>query len=201
MLLTKGTLSSLSIASLFVSSAGALTKVDLSDTGAPILAFTSGSTLSYSSSMAVWVKISESWWKQGSDLEGPYPPQHGNVAETTSLFRTALTLGHLETEIHAAKLFGNSDQWRKVTVMYARRIAAERFIDKAEELIRELVGPLFWYVCISTVCPFTEDAAVGNQTIQILDSHLGRRPYWEFLSVNSCKKRCSPSSVRAAITK
>lgn len=58
----------------------------------------------------------------------------------------ALTLGHLETRIYAAKTFDSPAEYKQALVAYARKIAEEGFRWKAEELIRELFGPVYWWV-------------------------------------------------------
>jgi protein HIRA/HIR1 len=57
---------------------------------------------------------------------------------------TAITLGHLETRMHAIKLLESSAEYRQVVLLYAKKIADEGFRAKAEELIKELFGPVYW---------------------------------------------------------
>lgn len=61
----------------------------------------------------------------------------------------ALTLGHLETRMYAAKMLDSPVEYKQALLTYARRIADEGFRWKAEELIRELFGPVYWYVFIA----------------------------------------------------
>lgn len=56
----------------------------------------------------------------------------------------ALTLGHLETRMYAAKTLDSPAEYKQALFTYARRIAEEGFRWKAEELIRELFGPVYW---------------------------------------------------------
>jgi len=123
---------------------GALSKTDLSENGSPILAFSGGTTLGWSEGLQNWVRIHESWWREGSDVDAA-PEQNDGKPKA---FRTALTLGHLETRITASLMVGSGDQWRGTVVDYARQLAEERYVERAEELIRELAGPVFWYVMI-----------------------------------------------------
>ncbi|KAG2747836.1 WD40 repeat-like protein [Suillus brevipes Sb2] len=95
-------------------------------------------------------KISERWWAEGSDvwqgrqrtskdkdvvasIEGAtgstsIPAPH---KERPTWWNTALTLGHLESKLHAAKTLDSE-------------LADEGFRAKAEELIKEFFGPIFW---------------------------------------------------------
>lgn len=55
----------------------------------------------------------------------------------------ALSLGHLEMRLHACVMLGVSVvEYRAYLGLYAKRLGAEGFKGKAEELIRELAGPV-----------------------------------------------------------
>lgn len=58
----------------------------------------------------------------------------------------AMTLGHLETRLHATRLLESPTEYKQAMTMYAKRLADEGFRGKAEELIKELFGPVYWYV-------------------------------------------------------
>jgi hypothetical protein len=66
-----------------------------------------------------------------------------------SWWSAALTLGHLETRLHSTKLLDSPPEYKQALLMYAKKIADEGFRGKAEELIRELFGPVYWYALIS----------------------------------------------------
>lgn len=58
---------------------------------------------------------------------------------------TALTLGHLETKMHAGKVLeGSPAEFKQFLLVYAKKISDEGFRGKAEELIKELFGPVYW---------------------------------------------------------
>ncbi len=57
---------------------------------------------------------------------------------------TALTLGHLETRLHAAKALDSPQEYKHALILYAKKIADEGFRAKAEELVKELFGPVYW---------------------------------------------------------
>ncbi|KAG2751185.1 hypothetical protein P692DRAFT_20952439 [Suillus brevipes Sb2] len=110
-----------------------------------------------------WTKISERWWAEGSDvwqgrqrtskdkdvvasIEGAIgstsiPAPH---KERPTWWNTALTLGHLESKLHAAKTLDSAIEYKQALLIYARKLADEGFRAKAEELIKELFGPIFW---------------------------------------------------------
>lgn len=57
----------------------------------------------------------------------------------------ALTLGHLETKMHAGKVLeGSPAEFKQFLLVYAKKIADEGFRGKAEELVKELFGPVYW---------------------------------------------------------
>ncbi|KAF7784604.1 hypothetical protein Agabi119p4_769 [Agaricus bisporus var. burnettii] len=114
-----------------------------------------------------WSDGSEVWQRQqrpaassGSNYVGPVafvegycngPPMDdsaGNAGDDRSTkpqwWSEALTLGHLETRMYAARTLDSPKEYEQALVAYARKIAEEGFRWKAEELIKELMGPLYW---------------------------------------------------------
>jgi protein HIRA/HIR1 len=53
-------------------------------------------------------------------------------------------LGHLETRLHATRLLDSPQEYRQALLVYAKKIADEGFKNKAEELVKELYGPVYW---------------------------------------------------------
>ena len=62
-------------------------------------------------------------------------------------FRIAVALAHLETRLAAAAALDSPSEYRLFLVQYAKKLADEGLRSKAEELIRELLGPI--YQCVS----------------------------------------------------
>lgn len=137
------------------------------DNGTPILNYSNGVIYSYDPSLFAWVKLAERWWAEGSDFwqgrqrgngsianRGILTSIEGTIAGTLdesaaetprpSWWSAALTLGHLETRLHATKLLDSPQEYRQALLMYAKKIADEGFRNKAEELIKELYGPVYW---------------------------------------------------------
>jgi protein HIRA/HIR1 len=67
-----------------------------------------------------------------------------NPSDAPAWWNAALTLGHLETRLHSAKLLDSPSEYRNSLIIYAKRIAEEGFRGKAEELLKELCGPIYW---------------------------------------------------------
>ena len=135
--------------------------------GSPIVCATSGVTYSFDSDLCSFVKLSEPWWVEGSDAWSSRPrnssTQQAVVASIENAiserispspattqrpkwWTSALTLGHLESKLHAARVLESSVEYKQILLVYAEKIADEGFKNKAEELIKELFGPIYWFV-------------------------------------------------------
>ncbi|KIJ51707.1 hypothetical protein M422DRAFT_203025 [Sphaerobolus stellatus SS14] len=147
-----------------------ITSVGLRPNGAPIVSLSSGVAYSYDPSLLSWVRVSELWWADGSDawsgrqrstatnasrgilaiLESGLSelPQAGAAetgnAEKPQWWNAAKTLGHLEQRMGAAKLLDSQGEFKHSLLLYAKKLAEEGFRGKAEELIKELFGPVYW---------------------------------------------------------
>ncbi|KAI0711449.1 WD40 repeat-like protein [Earliella scabrosa] len=136
--------------------------------GAPVIQLSDGVAHSYDGSLCVWTKLSEPWWAEGSDAwqgrqrsnnqgaRGPLMVLEGAISERMSVddgraekvrpawWSAALTLGHLESKLHATKALESPQEHKQAMLLYAKRIADEGFRGKAEELVKELFGPVYW---------------------------------------------------------
>lgn len=56
----------------------------------------------------------------------------------------ALSLGHLESRLKAAVTLDSPEEYKQFLLIYAKRLASEAFRSKAEELIKELLGPVYY---------------------------------------------------------
>ena len=57
--------------------------------------------------------------------------------------RIAISLAHLETRIKAAVQLDSPAEYRTFLLAYARKLSDEGIRNKAEELLRELIGPIY----------------------------------------------------------
>ncbi|KAH7919190.1 histone transcription regulator 1 [Leucogyrophana mollusca] len=130
--------------------------------GAPIIQCSSGVAYSYDPQLSTWIKLSERWWSEGSSvwqgrqrankdiiatIEGAISTSgesSGADKQRPQWWNTALTLGHLESKLHAAKALDSPAEYKQALLLYAKNVADEGFRGKAEELIKELFGPVFW---------------------------------------------------------
>lgn len=126
---------------------------------------------SYDPKLSVWITLTEKWWASGSDhwpgrqragvnsskaavayLEGTIDIDHEELASIPrpEWWSTAMTLGHLETRLHSSRLLDCPAEYKPTLITYARKIADEGFRAKAEELVKELFGPIYWYYYVCT---------------------------------------------------
>ena len=61
-------------------------------------------------------------------------------------FRAALSLGHLEARLAAAIATGSPAEYKVFLATYAKKLADEGIQNKAEELVRDLMGPIYLFV-------------------------------------------------------
>ncbi|KAI5118027.1 hypothetical protein M0805_004892 [Coniferiporia weirii] len=141
--------------------------------GVPLVQLSTGTAISYDATLASWVRVSESWWAGGStcwkgkqrasatssanaggvvaSIEARAaehiasdPAEGVVVPQRPTWWTAALTLGHLESRMHAARVLGSAPEYRQALLLYAKSIADEGFRGKAEEVLRELYGPVYW---------------------------------------------------------
>jgi len=110
--------------------------------GSPIVGTTSGVTYSYDGGLCSFVKLSEPWWAEGSDAWSSRPrnssTQLAVVASIESAlserinpppgttqrppwWTSALTLGHLESKLHAARVLDSSVEYKQTLLVYAKK--------------------------------------------------------------------------------
>ncbi|KAG8982395.1 HIR complex subunit, partial [Tulasnella sp. 427] len=134
--------------------------------GCPVITLSSGVVYSYDVDLSCFTKLSEARWAQGSDawegrqrdrankaagnrgpvasLENELPGEMQEAVNPTPYWRAALTLGHLESKLHAAEVLDSPQEYKVTLMAYARRLADEGYRAKAEELIKEMFGPMYW---------------------------------------------------------
>ncbi len=169
----KAHVASVLIQPLISNLSAAILSATIRHNGAPIIQLSSGAAFTYDVALHVWTKASEARWAEGSDAwegrqratanRGPSGARgivaslEANISDlelnngeqrgnTTPWWNVALTLGHLETRLHAARLLDSPSEYKTNLLQYAKKLSEEGFRGKAEELLKELCGPLYWYV-------------------------------------------------------
>ncbi|KAG6899851.1 hypothetical protein C0993_006195 [Termitomyces sp. T159_Od127] len=157
----------LSVAPLLSSPNHTITAVSVRPNGVPVVNCSNGVVYSYDLALLTWVKLSERWWSEGSDAwqnrSRNSTTQSGSRGIMSSIessiggtlddsiidkarptwWNTALTLGHLETRLNSTKLLDSPNEYKQALLLYAKKVADENFRAKAEELIKELYGPIY----------------------------------------------------------
>lgn len=158
---------------LMLPSRPSLLSATIRPNGSPVLLLSDGVAYTYDPAFSAWMKVSEARWGEGSEAwEGKQrsasnrpktvmssiesaiadldlrnmPASVPQSGEKPPWWNVALTLGHLETRMQAAKILDSPAEYKTNLLHYAKRIADEGFRAKAEELLKELAGPLYWRV-------------------------------------------------------
>lgn len=119
------------------------------------------------------------------------PKPDGPAAEpngTPETYRIALSLGHLETRIKAAQSLDSPHEYRVFLLAYAKKLADEGLRSKAEELIRELLGPI--YQCVPLYARALSPPLITcfRRTANLARRKRtsGRRRCWAWRNASSC---------------
>ncbi|CAA7269311.1 unnamed protein product [Cyclocybe aegerita] len=144
-----------------------LVSAGVRENGTPILNCSNGVVYSYDAGLCTWTKLADRWWAEGSDFWQGRQRGNSSIANRgimssiessiagapdesaaekprPSWWSSALTLGHLETRMISTKVLDSPAEYKHALLVYAKKIADEGFRGKAEELIKELFGPVYW---------------------------------------------------------
>ncbi|KAJ7138434.1 histone transcription regulator 1 [Mycena crocata] len=144
-----------------------LTAAKVQAGGAAILTCSNGVVYSYDAALFSFVKLTERWWSEGSDVwqarqrsatnptanRGVLSITEGSIAGSAEssgadkkrpkFWNVAMTLGHLETRMHSARMLESPMEYKQALAQYTKKLGEEGFKAKAEELIRDLLGPMY----------------------------------------------------------
>ena len=138
-----------------------LIRADLRPNGVPLIITTEPSAYVYDPSRSEWTCICSTWYLEGNDTRrgrsepaGPLAEIEAEIldvlagrsvteAEKPEWWSEAMELGHLEGRMRAAELLDSKDEYKHWLVRYASLLGKEGFRGRAEELVRELMGPVF----------------------------------------------------------
>lgn len=159
---------------LLPASAPSILSAIVRGSGSPVILLSDGVAYSYDVGLRAWVRVSEARWSLGSEVwEGKQratanralSSQKGVVAsleaaiadldlrnvgslqqapEKLAWWNEAMTLGHLESRMHSAKLLDSPAEYKSNLLLYAKKISEEGLRTKGEELLKDLCGPLYW---------------------------------------------------------
>ncbi len=77
------------------------------------------------------------------NIEASAPQGPAAAHKQEAWWGDAITLGHLETRLHACALLYSPVEYRENLLEYARQLASQGYGNKAEELAKELYGPVY----------------------------------------------------------
>jgi len=81
------------------------------------------------------------------ELSLPIPAgeEGGEEKAAKEWWSEALTLSHLESRIHSCRMLeAGGQEYKQALLVYVKRIADEGFRSKAEEVVKDLCGPVYW---------------------------------------------------------
>ena len=136
-----------------------LASIDISDTGTPVLVSTGSDAFAYDSDLQSWTPICESRLLEHDTPTGREPqgalsraelecvqsmkPTANGTESDVEWWSETQQIALLEMRIKAAVLLGSRDEYRYWLSQYAIFLARQSFIGRADELLKDLVGPLY----------------------------------------------------------
>lgn len=78
----------------------------------------------------------------GTEMVNPEGEEQSKLGHDTD-WVNAMSLGHIETRLHACSILEAGSEYRQQLMLYVQRLGSENLRSKAEELIRYLMGPLY----------------------------------------------------------
>ena len=155
----------LTAASPVIDSEITVEKLHIRPNGTPTVISSEPAAYLYDISRLEWTCVSSPWYLAGSPLRswtntGPLAEIELEVseawkgrpveeAEKPEWWDTAMEMGHLETKMRAAELLDSKEEYRTWLIRYAGVLGKEGFRARAEELIKEFIGPVYQYVPLS----------------------------------------------------
>lgn len=162
-----------------------LHSIDLSDNGSPIVLSTASDAYAFDPDLQSWVPICESRLLEhdipsGREVQGTLsrieqdcrsslrPMANGNDEEP-EWFKETQQMAIMEMRMRASVLLGSRDEYRYWLSQYASFLGRNEFIGRAEELLKELVGPLYQSVQPTLAVRISPD----------ISRHPGRPSTWQ----------------------
>jgi protein HIRA/HIR1 len=137
--------------------------------GTPLIQLSSGAAYAYDIELQVFVEICSTWWAEHSPYWTRTRASNVSSKNVIAYLETSLNtlrpdivaaaeaaggrtkpkwwddaipLGHLETRLHACTLLHSPSEYKTFLTTYIRKIADEGYKNKAEQLARDLYGPV-----------------------------------------------------------
>lgn len=136
-----------------------LASIDLCENGTPVLISTGSDAFAHDSDLQSWVPVCEARLLEHDTPTGREPqgilsrvelqcvdtmkPTPNGTDTDLEWWSETQQIALLEMRIKAAILLGSRDEYRYWLSQYAVFLARQSFIGRADELLKELVGPLY----------------------------------------------------------
>ncbi|WVR00330.1 hypothetical protein IAU59_007473 [Kwoniella sp. CBS 9459] len=124
--------------------------------GVPVVVTSEPAAYAYDPELADWVSISSPWWFESSPLSPNSVGPLGDIDRTVQSkwkgkkrdvagewWDEAIAMGHYESRIKACVLLDSDEEYQDWLIQYVRYLGNEGFLERAEEVLQELVGPKY----------------------------------------------------------
>ncbi|WWC91557.1 uncharacterized protein L201_006503 [Kwoniella dendrophila CBS 6074] len=154
--------------------------------GIPIITTSAPAAYAYDPSISEWLTISSTHHLSSSPLTTASQGIVGEVERTVrSLWKgktrdnggewwiESITMSHYETRIKASILLDSTDEYQDFVSQYIKYLGNEGFIERAEEVLKELIGPIYRTTTVSD----WNDQIVGlskREVAQVLIQYLSQ---------------------------
>jgi protein HIRA/HIR1 len=93
----------------------------------------------------ILVAQNDPWHANGDpmDVDTPVEGDEKEMLGQAEDWPSAMTLGHLESRMAACEALDSPQEFKAALMLYASRLGSDGFRNKAEELIRALMGPIY----------------------------------------------------------
>ncbi|ORY28137.1 putative transcription corepressor [Naematelia encephala] len=137
-----------------------LTRLEVRPNGVPIVYTSEPCAFVYDTNLSSWTPVASPWWiahSQQSDRRsvssGPLAEielylssswtKPDDIGDRPQWFDEAVEMGHLESRMKASILLDSKEEYRHWLMKYAGVLGREGFRERAEELIKDHVGPIY----------------------------------------------------------
>lgn len=139
-----------------------LVKLDIRPNGVPIIITSQPTAYAYNAASGSWITIASPWWFESDSTStttnaptGPLSEVEQEImaawknrsspvlGEKPEWWTEAIEMGHLENRMAAATLLDSKEEYMFWLARYTVVLGREGFRARAEELVKELVGPMY----------------------------------------------------------
>lgn len=144
-----------------------LDSIDVCENGTPLIVSSTSDAYAFDSDLQSWVPVCEARLLEhdvptGREVAGPLSrleeqcrlrmkPMVNGTEHEPDWWKETQQMTIMEMRIRASRLLGSRDEYRYWLSQYATFVARQDFVGRAEELLKELIGPLYQYVLVRSV--------------------------------------------------